>query len=361
MLKNQLRAHNFNAGPAALPLSVLEQVQNELLDFNGSGMSVMELSHRSATFDAVRARAEQGLRALLGVGDDSAVLFLQGGATLQFSMAPMNLLAEGARADYLTSGAWGEKALIEARKLGAAREAASSRDADFRCVPTQFEFDARARYVHLTSNETIGGVQWQQLPATAGVPLVADMSSDILSRPVEMERFGLIYAGAQKNIGPSGVTVVIVRRDWIEAHPQLPAMLDYATHAKADSLYNTPNTFGIYVIALVCDWIAAHGGLAGMEARNTEKAALLYDAIDASDFYSGFAHVGSRSQMNVTFGLPSEALEAQFAKAATAAGLIGLKGHRSVGGIRASLYNAVELESARVLVEFMRAFERQNG
>ena len=356
-----MRAHNFNAGPAALPHAVLERVQNELLDFEGSGMSVMEISHRSKLFESWRARAESGLRALLGLSDEFAVLFLQGGATLQFSMAPLNLLTQGARADYLTSGTWGEKALLEAQKIGEAREAASSKAAQFRRVPTEFDLDAGAKYVHLTTNETIQGVQWPTLPDTKGVPIVADMSSDILSRPIETQRFGLIYAGAQKNIGPSGVTVVAIRRDWIAAHPNLPVMLDYATHAKADSLYNTPNTFGIYIIALVCDWIEAQGGLAGMEARNAAKAALLYDAIDASDFYSGFAQTGSRSQMNVTFRLPSEELEAKFASEATGAGMIGLKGHRSVGGMRASLYNAVEPESVAFLVEFMRAFERAHG
>ena len=353
--------HNFNAGPAALPRPVLERVQSELLDFKGSGMSVMELSHRSKTFEAERAYAEQSLRELLGVSDDWAVLFLQGGATLQFSMAPMNLLTDGARADYLTSGAWGEKALIEARKIGDAREAASSQGDEYRRVPTEFDFDASAKYVHLTTNETIGGVQWAALPDTSGVPIVADMSSDILSRPVDIARFGLIYAGAQKNIGPSGVTVVLLRRDWLQKHPQLPTMLEYATHAKADSLYNTPNTFGIYVIALVCDWIREHGGLAGMAARNAAKAELIYGAIDASDFYSGFAARNSRSQMNVTFGLPSPALESLFAARATEAQMIGLKGHRSVGGLRASIYNAVELESVRALVEFMGEFERVNG
>ena len=356
-----MRVHNFNAGPAALPVPVLNQVQSELLDFAGSGMSIMELSHRSKTFDAQRVRAEKGLRVLLGLGDEWEVLFLQGGATLQFSMAPMNLLADSSHADYLTSGTWGVKALAEAKKAGAAREAASSKAAEFRRVPTEFDLDESAKYVHLTSNETIEGVQWLALPDTDGVPIVADMSSDILSQPIEIDRFGLIYAGAQKNIGPSGVTVVLVRKDWVVPHPQLPIMLDYATHARNDSLYNTPNTFGIYVIGLVCEWIEIMGGLAGMKTRNAEKASLLYDAIDASDFYSGFADRNSRSQMNVTFRLPNETLETKFANEATKADMIGLKGHRSVGGIRASLYNAVELDSVRALVEFMREFERVNG
>ncbi len=356
-----MRVHNFNAGPAALPLPVLERVQTELLDFSASGMSIMEMSHRSKTFESQRARAENGLRQLLGLTDDWEVLFLQGGATLQFSMAPMNLLTQGARADYLTSGTWGVKALAEAKKAGDAREAASSKAAEFRRVPTEFDLDAGAKYVHLTSNETIEGVQWLDLPDTQGVPIVADMSSDILSQPLDMSRFGLIYAGAQKNIGPSGVTVVLVRKEWVKLHPDLPIMLDYSTHTKNQSLYNTPNTFGVYMIGLVCDWIQERGGLEGMKARNAEKAALLYDAIDASDFYSGFADVGSRSQMNVTFRLPDEELEARFAAQSVEANMIGLKGHRSVGGMRASLYNAVELDSVRALVEFMREFERANG
>lgn len=357
-----MRVHNFNAGPAALPLPVLEQVQAELLDFGASGMSIMEMSHRSKTFDAQRQRAEAGLRGLLNLGDEWEVLFLQGGATLQFSMAPMNLLADNSsHADYLTSGTWGVKALAEAKKAGRAREAATSKGAEFRRVPTGFDLDSSAKYVHLTSNETIEGVQWAELPETNGVPIVADMSSDILSQPLEMERFGLIYAGAQKNIGPSGVTVVLVRRDWIVPHPDLPIMLDYATHAKNDSLYNTPNTFGIYIIGLVCEWIENLGGLAGMKTRNAEKANLLYDAIDASDFYNGFADKNSRSQMNITFRLPSEELEAKFASESVKANMIGLKGHRSVGGMRASLYNAVELDSVKVLVEFMREFEKANG
>ena len=356
-----MRAHNFNAGPAALPVPVLEQVQAELLDFQKSGMSIMEMSHRSKTFDAQRQRAENGLRGLLDLGDEWEILFLQGGATLQFSMAPMNLLADGSHADYLTSGTWGVKALAEAQKVGKAREAATSQSAQFRRVPTEFELDSSAKYVHLTSNETIEGVQWPDLPDTGDVAIVADMSSDILSAPLEMNRFGLIYAGAQKNIGPSGVTVVLVRRDWIAPHPELPIMLDYATHAKNDSLYNTPNTFGIYIIGLVCEWIENLGGLAGMKARNAEKAGLLYQTIDASDFYSGFADKASRSQMNVTFRLPSEELEAKFASESVKANMIGLKGHRSVGGMRASLYNAVELDDVRALVEFMREFERANG
>ena len=340
-----MRVHNFNAGPAALPLPVLEKVATELANHPGvpglevpalAGMSVMEMSHRSDEFEAVRDYAEAGLRRLMGLSDQFSVLFLQGGATLQFSMVPMNVLADGARADYLVHGAWGVKALKEAQKFGSARVAA-------------------------TTNETIEGVQWPTLPDTQGVPLIADMSSDILSAPLDAARFGLLYAGAQKNIGPSGVTVVVIRRDWIEPRPALATMLDYSIHDKDRSLHNTPNTFGIYMIGHVCDWIEENGGLEGMARRNAAKAALLYEAIDASDFYQGFAETTCRSKMNVTFRLPGEDLETRFASEATEAGLIGLKGHRSVGGIRASLYNAVELASVEALTAFMREFEVRNG
>ncbi len=358
-----MRVHNFNAGPAALPLPVLEQVQAELLDLGSSGMSVMEWSHRSKDFEAINHGAENGLKRLLGLDDDWQILFLGGGASLQFSMAPMNLLTNGAKADYLVHGSWGRKAVSEARKEGLARVAASTESAGWKRVPTQAEFDldSSAKYVHFTSNETIEGVQWPQEPETNGVRLVCDASSDILSRPIEVEKYGLIYGGAQKNIGPSGVTVVCIRRDWIEPHPQLATMLSYATHAKDHSLYNTPATFGIYMIGLVCEWISSLGGVAGMQTRNAAKAKTLYDAIDASDFYGGFAEPQSRSQMNVTFRLPSEELEKRFADESARANMIGLKGHRSVGGLRASLYNAVELESVQTLVEFMREFERKNG
>lgn len=358
-----MRVHNFNAGPAALPSPVLEQVQAELLDLNQTGMSVIEWSHRSNEFEAINAAAEQGLRRLLGLGDEWAVLFLQGGASLQFSMAPMNLLHQTLRADYLVHGTWGRKALVEAKKEGSARVAASSESSGWRRVPRQDEFDldGGARYVHFTSNETIEGVQWPVEPETNGVRLVCDASSDILSRPIQVEKYGLIYGGAQKNIGPSGVTVVLIRRDWIEALPEIPTMLSYATHAKEHSLYNTPATFGIYMIGLVCEWIESHGGLNGMGARNAAKAKTLYDQIDSSDFYQGFAERDSRSQMNVTFRLPNEELEKRFADEAAKEHMVGLKGHRSVGGLRASIYNAVEPESVEVLAAFMREFERTHG
>ncbi len=358
-----MRVHNFNAGPAALPRPVLEQVQTELLDLQHTGMSVMEWSHRSNEFEAINNGAEQGLRRLLGLGDDWAVLFLQGGASLQFSMAPMNLLQNQARADYLVHGTWGRKAIIEARKEGAARVAASSEESGWRRVPRtdEFELDAGAKYVHFTSNETIEGVQWPVEPETGGVRLVCDASSDILSRPIDIGKYGLIYGGAQKNIGPSGVTVVLVRRDWIEPLPKIPTMLSYATHAKEHSLYNTPASFGIYMIGLVCQWIELHGGLVGMRQRNAAKAQLLYDQIDASDFYQGFAERENRSQMNVTFRLPTEELEKRFADESAQKHMVGLKGHRSVGGLRASIYNAVEPESVEALTAFMREFERTNG
>lgn len=358
-----MRVHNFNAGPAALPLPVLEQVQTELLDLQNTRMSVMEWSHRSNEFEAINAEAEAGLRRLLELGDEWVVLFLQGGASLQFSMAPMNLLHHEARADYLVHGTWGRKALVEARKEGSARVAASSEESGWRRVPRadEFDLDAGAKYVHFTSNETIEGVQWPVEPETNGVRLVCDASSDILSRPVRIEKYGLIYGGAQKNIGPSGVTVVLVRRDWIEPLPKLATMLSYATHAKEHSLYNTPATFGIYMIGLVCEWIESHGGLKGMGERNAAKAKTLYDQIDSSDFYRGFAERDSRSQMNVTFRLPSEELEKLFADEAAKQHMVGLKGHRSVGGLRASIYNAVEPGSVEALTAFMREFEAKNG
>jgi phosphoserine aminotransferase len=365
----ETRIHNFNAGPAVLPLPVLERVQSELVTLPGAGMSVMEMSHRSARFEEINEVAANAIKALLGLGDEYSVLFLQGGASLQFAMAPMNLLGENATADYLLSGDWGKKALAEAQKVasacgGAVRVAASTQSDGFARVPRpdEIELDPNATYVHFTTNETIGGVQWKHEPETNGVPLVADASSDILSRPIAVEKYGLIYAGAQKNLGPSGVTVVIVKNALLQSDASaLPTMLNYQTHIKSKSLYNTPNTFGIYVIGLVCEWIESFGGLAAMQKHNTEKAARVYEVIDAGDFYRGHAEPGSRSDMNVTWRMASEELEKQFAKEAEAAGLVGLKGHRSVGGLRASLYNALPLESVDVLVEFMKEFERRNG
>jgi phosphoserine aminotransferase len=358
------RIFNFSAGPAVLPLPVLEEAQRELVSLPGVGMSVMEISHRSKAFDEIIGRAERGVRELLGVPDNYHVLFLQGGASLQFSMIPMNLLPEEGSADYIVTGSWGKKAVKEAKREGAVNIAATMADGGFTRTPGQDELklDTSAAYVHLTTNETIEGVQWKTEPEVGEVPLVADASSDILSHPIPVEKYALIYAGAQKNMGPSGVTLVIIRDDLLERIPEgLHTMLDYRTHVQNKSLYNTPNTWGIYIIDLVCKWLQGKGGLAGMEHENEEKARLLYDAIDATQFYRGHADRDSRSLMNVTFRLPSEELEKRFASEATAAGLDGLKGHRSVGGIRASIYNAFPREGVEALVAFMKEFERKNG
>ncbi len=358
------RIYNFSAGPAVLPVPVLEQAQRDLLGLPGIGMSVMEISHRSQTFDEIHQRAVQGLRELLGIPENYHVLFLQGGASLQFSMIPMNLLTDGASADYIVTGSWGKKALKEAKKQGTTSVAADMADSRYTRVPEAHELklDPRAAYVHFTTNETIEGVEWQTEPAVGDVPLVADASSDICSRPMDVTKYALIYAGAQKNLGPSGVTLVILRDDLLQRIPDgLHTMLDYRTHTANDSLYNTPNTWGIYILDLVCQWVKEQGGLAGMHRANEAKAKLIYDAIDATDFYRGHAVPEARSLMNVTFRLPTEELEKQFAKEATAARLDGLKGHRSVGGIRASIYNAFPRAGCEALVAFMHEFERKNG
>ncbi|MBA2340258.1 MAG: 3-phosphoserine/phosphohydroxythreonine transaminase [Pyrinomonadaceae bacterium] len=358
------RIYNFSAGPAVLPLPVLEAAQRELVALPGVGMSVMEISHRSKTFDEIIGSAEAGLRELMGLPDNYHVLFLQGGASLQFSMIPMNFLSKDKSADYVLTGSWGKKAIKEAKREGNVNLAFSSQEENFKRTPRQEELklDAKAAYCHVTTNETIEGVEFQYTPDTGDVPLFADMSSDILSHPIPAERYALIYAGAQKNIGPSGVTVVILRDDLLARIPDgLHTMLDFRTHTEAKSLYNTPNTWGIYIINLVCKWLKEKGGLAGMQAENEAKAKLLYDAIDATDFYRGHAEKDSRSIMTVTFRLPSEDLEKQFVKESTAAGLDGLKGHRSVGGLRASIYNAFPRAGVEALVSFMKEFERKNG
>ncbi|HZH33123.1 MAG TPA: 3-phosphoserine/phosphohydroxythreonine transaminase [Pyrinomonadaceae bacterium] len=358
------RIYNFSAGPAVLPLPVLEEAQRDMIALPGVGMSVMEISHRSKTFDEIIGGAEQGLRELMGIPENYKVLFLQGGASLQFSMIPMNLLPEGGVADYIITGSWGKKALKEAKRAGAINVAANTEDSRYSRTPEQHELklSANAAYVHLTSNETIEGVEWKGLPDVGDVPLISDASSNILSRVEPIERYALIYAGAQKNMGPSGLTVVIIREDLLARAPDgLHTMLDYRTHAENDSLYNTPNTWGIYILNLVCKWLKGKGGLTGMQHENEAKAKLLYDAIDAGDFYRGHAAPESRSLMNVTFRLPTEDLEKQFVKEATAAQLDGLKGHRSVGGLRASIYNAFPREGVEALVEFMKEFERKNG
>ncbi|MDQ3803649.1 MAG: 3-phosphoserine/phosphohydroxythreonine transaminase [Acidobacteriota bacterium] len=358
------RIFNFSAGPAVLPVPVLEQAREEMLSLPGVGMSVMEISHRSKTFQAIIDGAEAGLRELLGIPEGYHVLFLQGGASLQFSMIPVNFLPAGGTADYVLTGSWGKKALKEAKKQGATSVAADMADSHYSRVPAEDELklDANAAYVHITSNETIEGVEWKHDPDAGGAPLVCDASSNICSRPVDVSKYALIYAGAQKNLGPSGVTVVILRDDLLGRIPDgLHTMLDYRTHVENKSLYNTPNTWGIYILNLVCEWVKAQGGLAGMHRLNEEKAGKIYDAIDATDFYRGHAAREARSLMNVTFRLPSEELEKKFTAEATAAGLDGLKGHRSVGGIRASIYNAFPPAGVDALVQFMKEFERTNG
>lgn len=358
------RIYNFSAGPAVLPVSVLERAQWEMLSLPGVGMSVMEISHRSKTFDEIIGRAESGLRDLLAIPDNYHLLFLQGGASLQFSMLALNLLPAGGSADYIITGSWGKKAFKEAKRCGVVNVAANMADGGFTRIPdaAEISLNANASYVHITTNETIEGVQWKREPDVGAVPLVADASSDILSRSIPMEKYGLIYAGAQKNMGPSGVTLVILRDDLLRQIPEgLHTMLDYRTQVENKSLYNTPNTWGIYIISLVCEWLQEKGGLPAMQRENDQKAALLYEAIDATDFYRGHADLACRSTMNVTFRLPAEELEKKFASEATAQGLDGLKGHRSVGGIRASIYNAFPKEGVEALVSFMKEFERKNG
>jgi phosphoserine aminotransferase len=350
------RAFNFSAGPAAMPTEVLEQAQAEMLDYRGTGMSVMEVSHRSAEFIDIAERAEADFRALLNISDDYAVLFLQGGATLQFSMVPLNLSAEGAVADYLDTGSWSAKAIKEARRFCQVNVVGSSTDH----IPPMADWqrDPNAAYLHVCSNETIGGVQFQDFPQF-DAPLVADMSSDILSRPVAVDRFALIYAGAQKNMGPAGLTVVVVRKELLgNARPGTPSMLDYAVHAGADSMSNTPPTYAWYLTGLVFQWLAAQGGLAAVEAINRRKAAKLYEAIDASNVYSSPVAEYDRSMMNVTFTLPAADQDALFLAGAREAGLLNLKGHRSVGGMRASIYNAVPEAAVDALVAYMGDFEK---
>jgi phosphoserine aminotransferase len=358
--------YNFNAGPAILPRPVLEQAQQELLDYQGRGMSIMEMSHRSKEYEAINAGAEAAFKRLLGLaGDEYRALFLQGGASSQFAMVPLNFLPIGAAADYLLTGAWAEKAFEEAGKIGQARAAASTQAGGYRRMPRpdEIELSDAPAYVHITSNETIQGTQWHAWPDVGDRPLVADMSSDILSRPLDAARFALIYAGAQKNLGPAGVTVVLVRQSWLNSAPKsLPTMLSYATHAKNSSLYNTPPVFAVYMLNLVLEWIEECGGLEAIGERNRHKAAAIYAAIDGSGgFYRGHAEAASRSLMNVTFRLPSEDLEKAFVAAAAAAGMVGLAGHRSVGGIRASIYNAMSQEGCAALASFMGEFARKHG
>lgn len=358
------RIHNFNAGPAALPLQVLEEIQGELLNFHGTGMSILEISHRSKAFESVLEDAMARIRRLLKLDEKYHVLFLQGGASLQFAMVPMNLALPGRPVDYVNTGTWATNAIKQARILDKdVRVVASSEDREFTYIPATIPVDPDAAYLHITSNNTIRGTQWHRFPETGGVPLVSDMSSDIFSRPFDPEPFGLIYAGAQKNAGPAGVTLVIIRQDMLERVPKnLPTMLQYTTFADKRSMFNTPPCFAIYVVQLVAKWLEETvGGLDKMGEINRQKADTLYGFLDSQDFYRGTADRDARSQMNVTFRLPTPELEERFLKEASARGLGGLKGHRSVGGCRASLYNAVSLHSVQVLVEFMAEFLKRNG
>ena len=358
------RIFNFSAGPAVLPLEVLEEAREHLLSLPGVGMSILEISHRSKPFEDILAGAEADLRTLARIPGNYKVLFLQGGASLQFSMVPMNLLPAGGSADYVVTGVWSQKAVKEAKRVGGVKIAATTEAENFTRVPKQSELtlDPNAAYVHYTTNNTIFGTEFHYVPDPGNVPLVADASSDIFSAPLDIPRFGLIYAGAQKNLAPAGATLVIVRDDLLARTPSsLPTMLQYPVHVENGSMYNTPPVFTIYVMRLVLAWLLKNGGLDAVEKTNRRKADKLYAEIDRSGYYKGHAKPDSRSRMNITFRLPSEELEKKFAKDATAAGLDGLKGHRSVGGMRASIYNAFPEAGIDALVQFMQEFERKNG
>ncbi len=359
------RIFNFNAGPATLPLTVLEEAQSELLNFKDTGMSIMENSHRTKEYEAINSEAEALIKELLGVPENYRVLFLQGGASTQFAAVPMNLVSSDSHADYILTGVWAEKARDEASKFIKTNVAASTKPENYNRIPRvdEIKLSDGPTYVHLCSNNTIYGTQWQSFPDLGDVPLVGDMSSDILSRRFDVSKFAMIYAGAQKNLGPAGVTVVIIRNDLLDKIPSnIPTMLRYDIHAKNDSLYNTPPSFSVYMVNLVLRWIKNNGGLVAMEKRNVEKAAYIYNTIDNSGgYYRGHAVKDSRSQMNITFRLPNEELEKSFAAEATKQGLVGLKGHRSVGGLRASVYNAMTVEGCMALAEFMKVFQSKNG
>ena len=359
-----MRIHNFSSGPAVLPLPVLEEAQRDLISLPGVGMSVMEISHRSKTFEDILGRALDDVRALADIPASYRILMLQGGASTQFSMVPMNLLGAGTTADYVDTGSWAEKAIKEARKVGQVNVAATTKAENYSRIPAQSELSLTpgAAYVHMTSNNTIEGTQWQTWPDVPSAPLVCDSSSDIFHAPIDVGRFGLIYAGAQKNLGPSGVTLVIVRDDLLaRSADALPTMMNYKVHAENNSLYNTPNTFGIYILGLTAKWLRSIGGLPAVAKVNHRKAAKIYAEIDRTGFYRGTAQKDSRSLMNLPFRLATEDLEKQFVKESTAAGLDGLKGHRAVGGMRASIYNAFPEEGVDALVDFMREFERKRG
>jgi len=358
------RIFNFSAGPAALPQAVLEQARDELVNWQGCGMSVMEMSHRGKEYMGIQAEAEADLRELMNIPANYKVLFLQGGASMQFAMVPMNLYRGKASADYLNTGEWSKKAIKEAQKYGKVNVVASSEDKNFTYAPVQsaWKLDPNAAYVHYTTNETIGGVEIFWTPETGNVPLVADMSSDILSRPIDVSKFGLIYAGAQKNIGPAGLTIVIVREDLLgQLVPGTPTMFDYKIAADNDSMYNTPSTYAIYIAGLVFKWLKKNGGIAAMEKVNRAKAKLIYDFLDQSKFFQSPVAVENRSLMNIPFTLKNAALDDEFLKAAKARGMVQLKGHRSVGGMRASIYNAMPIEGVQALVALMKEFEQQHG
>jgi len=358
------RIYNFSAGPAVLPLEVLEEAREHLIALPGVGMSILEISHRSKPFDDIIQGAEADIRTLAGIPEGYHVLFLQGGASLQFSMVPMNLLSQGGSADYIVTGSWSQKAVKEAKRVGAVKIAATTEGENFARIPAQQELtlDPEAAYLHYTTNNTIFGTEFSYVPNAGRVPLIADASSDIFSGPIDVSKFALIYAGAQKNLAPAGLTLVIIRDDMLKRTPaSLPTMLQYTIHAENKSLYNTPPVFTIYVMRLVLRWLLKSGGLEAIQRVNDRKAGKLYAEIDRTGFYRAHAQPGSRSRMNVTFRLPSEELEKTFAKDATAAGLDGLKGHRSVGGMRASIYNAFPEEGIDALVQFMQEFERKKG
>jgi len=356
------RIFNFSAGPATLPYSVIQQIQEEMLDYHGEGMSLIEMSHRSKTFDAITVEAEARIRRLMGFSDDYQCLFLQGGATGQFAAVALNLGRTGGTADYVDTGAWSAKAIKEAAKLGVpARTIASSKEDTYNHIP-EFSWSEDASYLHITSNNTIYGTQFHDFPDTGNVPLICDMSSDFYCKRFDASKFAVAYAGAQKNAGPSGVTMVIIRKDLLErCKDDIPTILNYKIYAEKNSLYNTPNTFGIYGVNLVMKWIEDQGGVDAVEKHNRVKAGLLYDKLDSSDFFSPHARTKDRSLMNVTWRLPNEDLEKKFIAEATAQNLSGVKGHRSVGGIRASIYNAMPKEGVEALVSFMTEFERTNG
>ena len=359
------RVHNFNAGPAVLPEEVLREAQADFFNYKGMGLSVMEMSHRSTEYQAIIDEANASVKRIYNLGDDYEVLFLQGGASLQFLMVPMNFAFDGKVANYINTGAWSKKAISEAKKIGKqVHVAASSEDRNFAYIPRTWTLSDDPSYLHITTNNTIFGTEWHSDPdVPKDVPLIADMSSNFMSKPIDVQKYSLIYAGAQKNVGPSGVVVVIMKKELLQkANTGLPSMLDYQIHAKNGSMYNTPSTFGIYMIGLVLHWIEAYGGLEKIQINNQVKAAYIYDAIDASaGFYKGTVDKADRSLMNITFRLPSEELEALFISEAKKQDMIGLKGHRDVGGCRASTYNSLPLPAAHALAEFMKEFQKQHG